>query len=89
MTRTLFLRDNLPLQVSGVDLLGLSVFPCLFDLFISFPRFWPCFSLHSGWHNAVGQELGLWRPGEDPSYVLGAFHALVRYFYTGRHEVEA
>ncbi|CAK9066576.1 BTB domain-containing protein, partial [Durusdinium trenchii] len=40
-------------------------------------------------HLGIVEELGLWRPGEDPSYVLGAFHALVRYFYTGRHEVEA
>lgn len=40
-------------------------------------------------HLGIVEDLGLWRPGEDASYVQGAFRALLRYFYTGHVEVEA
>jgi hypothetical protein len=34
------------------------------------------------------KDLGLWRPGEDSSYVSGAFRALLHHIYTGRRQVE-
>ena len=34
------------------------------------------------------KDLGLWRPGDDSSYVSGAFRALLQHIYTGRRQVE-
>ncbi|CAL1174176.1 unnamed protein product [Cladocopium goreaui] len=36
----------------------------------------------------IVEDLGLWRPGEDSSYVSGAFRALLHHIYTGRRQVE-
>eukprot|EP00435_Cladocopium_sp_Y103_P020022 s541_g4.t2 len=36
----------------------------------------------------IVEELGLWRPGDDSTYVSGAFRALLYHIYTGRCRVE-
>eukprot|EP00438_Fugacium_kawagutii_P026744 Skav205690 [mRNA] locus=scaffold2655:165004:166218:- [translate_table: standard] len=40
-------------------------------------------------HLGIVEDLGLWRPGEDVTYVEGAFRALLRHVYTGRSKIEA